>query len=175
MKKIFLLMVTLVLSFGAHAQTATTTGTGSGVASSSTGASTSGLVYSPTSNYAAVEQKPNSVFAPSFNNTATCVKGASFGIAFGGVQAAGGGAAESDWCQTIREAEVTYAIGGPVYGQQLAMEVLCSIERVRKARMLTGQPCAEDVAKAKQAAATPAIKVSADSIKDPIILARLKQ
>jgi hypothetical protein len=76
-------------------------------------------------------------YAPSVHPTANCAMGASVGI--GGVLSAGGSHIDEN-CATIEQAKAIADLGDPFSAQ----EVLCSLPRVREARVRSGNPCWAD-------------------------------
>lgn len=97
----------------------TSTGTQS-TNSNSTG--TAAVNYAPNTYNYGPDMKPNTVIAPSINPTVSCAGVTSGGLAFGGVQIAGGGSRVDKDCQNMELAKMVYVMGD----RDGALEIACN-------------------------------------------------
>ena len=97
----------------------TSTGTQS-TNSNSTG--TAAVNYAPNTYNYGPDMKPNTVIAPSINPTVSCAGVTSGGLAFGGIQIAGGSSRVDKDCQNMELAKMVYVMGD----RDGALEIACN-------------------------------------------------
>lgn len=116
-----MLLVASLVSMPVFAQEVTGSGT-QNTNSNSTGTGTAAVNYAPVNHNYAPDMKPNTVIAPSINPTVSCAGVTSGGLAFAGVQIAGGGSRVDKECQNMELAKMVYVMGD----RDGALEIACN-------------------------------------------------
>ena len=172
---LFALAATSASAMADTTGTATTTSTGQG---------TSVLNYSPVTTNEAPYTRPNTVIAPSINPTVQCAGTSSGGVAFAGVQIAGGGSRIDKVCQDMEAIKMTYVM----QDRDAALEMECAaFPAYREARLKLYKrdpnklPCLDDlpadwkhppvIAIAPAPAPAPVIAPVPAQVVEPIVIA----